>query len=343
MNHRNRNNTSLRKAKGGAVMFSFLLLAGVTGCAGRAAGASQAVTAGTDAEENVSSAETDKGGNVLTVTFMNVGKADAITLQNSSSFVMIDTGTADTADQVVSELKRMGCTSIDALYITHFDQDHVGGAAEVIRNFEVQNIFVTYQSKDSDEIDAFYQAMADKGYTAQEILAEDASERAGVQMQYGGVEYSVYPPDLDEYDDDTSNNSSLVIRAQNGRNAFLFTGDIEKERIEELLDDGRNLRCDVIKIPHHGRKCSRTDDLIVAAQPAAAVITSSDEEPESEKTLEVLRENNVETYLTRLGEVKAVSDGWSVKMSGHTDAAEASDFLYSADTADTESAQELAQ
>ena len=316
-------------------MFSFLLLAGVTGCTGGGEGASSSFPAAGAAETSGNSGQAGGYANTLVITYMDVGKADAITLQNSSSFVMIDTGSADTSSQVVSELRKMGCTSIDALYITHFDQDHVGGAAEVIRNFDVQNIFVTYQSKDSDEIDAFYQAMVDKGYTAQEILAEDASGGEGVRMQYGGIEYSVYPPDLREYENDESNNSSLVIRAQNGHNAFLFTGDIEKERIEELLNDGRNLRCDVIKMPHHGRKCSRSDDLIVSAQPAEAVITSSDEERESEKTLEVLRENNVKTYLTRLGEVKAVSDGWSVKMSGHTEAAVPVSASYS-DTADTE-------
>jgi len=248
------------------------------------------------------------GTTQLTVTFLDVGKADAIILTTERSCVMIDTGTAGTADDVSLSLKNLGVSAIDALIVTHFDQDHVGGAATILRNFSVRAVYTTYLSKDSDEIDDYLAALKDIGLTAQQVSDE-------TNLSIDEVTYAIHPPDSSSYDTDESNNSSLVTRVTLGDKNLLFTGDIEADRIEELVGDGADLSCDLLKVPHHGIYEKATKRLVSAASPSFAVITSSKDEKEDDETVRVLEDAGAEVYLTRTGVVTAVTDGSSLTVS----------------------------
>jgi beta-lactamase superfamily II metal-dependent hydrolase len=61
---------------------------------------------------------------------------------------------------------------------------------------------------------------------------------------------------------------------------------------------------DLVKIPHHGRDTDTTAQLLPALKSgAAAIITSSKKEPESQAVTELLEENGIRPYLTRSGDV----------------------------------------
>lgn len=237
----------------------------------------------------------------LVATFLNVGKADAIVLQSQGACVMVDTGTAASASSVVGELEGLGVGSIDALILTHFDQDHVGGAAALLRAFEVGEVYVTFQSKLSEEVEAYEAAMGERG-----LVAEELSRASTLDLTLGGMELRIIAPESDDYgDNDTSNDSSLVTKVSCDGASMLLTGDIERRRIKELLASDEDLSCNLLKMPHHGGHEKNTDDLIAACQPTYAVITSSDAEREDAETLEVLEQAGVTYFLTREGSVTA--------------------------------------
>ena len=77
------------------------------------------------------------------ITFFNVGKADAILLQYNDTNMVIDTGTKDSEEYFLEGLKRLNVDKIDCLIITHFDQDHVGGAASLISSYEIDTVYQT--------------------------------------------------------------------------------------------------------------------------------------------------------------------------------------------------------
>lgn len=120
--------------------------------------------------------------------------------------------------------------------------------------------------------------------------------------------YVVNPPRKNAYQKDSSNNSSLIVSVYNGENSFLFTGDAQTERLSELLDSGC-ARYDLLKLPHHGQEDERLETLLQAVQPGFAVITSSDEEPESEAVLALLNEYEADVFLTRVAPIVITSDG----------------------------------
>ena len=52
----------------------------------------------------------------------------------------------------------------------------------------------------------------------------------------------------------------------------MFTGDIEKEAEQDIIDSGRLESADVLKVAHHGSNTSSTTDFLDIVNPDYAVI-----------------------------------------------------------------------
>ena len=235
----------------------------------------------------------------LTISFADVGEADCILLQSGGTNVLVDAAEAKSAPQVLAFLKSRGVQSLDAVFLSHFDQDHVGGMAAVVRSFPIGAVYTSYlpAGKSSREIDAFFLALESAGLTATVIEEETA-------LSFGGVDYTVYPPQNRTLDAKDSNDASLLLYGTYGESRFLLPGDAEKKEIRELL--GYGLSCELLKLPHHGRSESNTDKLLDQLQPGFAVVCAS---AFDDNTLAELQQRGIETYLTADGSVTAVSDG----------------------------------
>lgn len=77
---------------------------------------------------------------------------------------------------------------------------------------------------------------------------------------------------------ENANNHSLVIRVDFGAFSFLFTGDLEEDGIERLMENYANveefLNVDVYQVGHHGSRNATTAELIKAMSPEIAVIST---------------------------------------------------------------------
>ena len=110
------------------------------------------------------------------------------------------------------------------------------------------------------------------------------------------------------------NNMSLVSMITFGTKKFLFTGDIEKDRIEQVINDDYSLTADWIKMPHHGGYTKNTADLLAIVDPAYAVISTSNERPAEEKLMDLLSSLDIETYDTTYGTIVTYCDKNSIKI-----------------------------
>ena len=237
----------------------------------------------------------------LEVHFFEAGAADAILLTTESSAVLIDAGEDGFGETILEYLGEKGIAQIDYLIITHFDQDHVGGAADVLEGISVGTVLQSNQPKDSDEYENYEAALNNTGIKAVTV-------RETYTFVLDGVSYSIDPPRQMEYDEDKSNNSSLIISVANGDNRFLFAGDAQTQRLEEFLETN-SVTYDVLKMPHHGRDEPLLDALLSSVKPSLAIITSSDDEPESEAVVRSLEDLGIRVLLTREGAITLQSDG----------------------------------
>ena len=70
-----------------------------------------------------------------------------------------------------------------------------------------------------------------------------------------------------------TNNRSIVLKITYKNHRFLLTGDIEEEAEAQLVDSEKDLRCDVLKAPHHGSQTSSTRRFLEAVKPSYVVFT----------------------------------------------------------------------
>ena len=124
-------------------------------------------------------------------------------------------------------------------------------------------------------------------------------------FQLGGSDVSVYPPLRSSYEDD--NDYSLAIMVQHGIDSFLFPGDAEQIRLDELMAQ-TSVNCTFLKVPHHGRAETNSGVFFRAASPQYAVITCDSKGPDSD-VMSALDAVGAQVYLTSRGLVQCVSDG----------------------------------
>lgn len=247
-------------------------------------------------------------GNV-TLTSFNVGKADALVLQTANTVTVIDTGNKGDGKKIGKFLEKQGIDTVDTLIITHFDQDHVGGAARVINKLKVKQVYVPDYEKQSEEYDAFIEKVQETGTPMTAMPAKDK-----IQWQADDAAFALYAPEQDYYGKDEENDFSLVLYVQHGENKLLFAGDAENARMKEII--GLHLgNVDFLKFPYHGNYLSATEDFLDACKPKVSIVCCSAKENADPSTVETLQNRGVETYYMYNGDVTIVSDGKTLSCS----------------------------
>ena len=216
--------------------------------------------------------------NELTVTFLDVGLGDAIFIQfpYSEGTMLIDGGPATNGDAgrwvILPFLWDKGINKIDALVLTHPDNDHVGGLASVLKNVKVNYVFDNGMAKDSISYNNYKRQVAAR---AHHYCAVKRGEEIAGFPQVKLLVINPPEPLLAGTGADTNNNS-VVLKLAYADVSFLFSGDIQKEVMPQLLAYSSMLKSTVLKVPHHGSDEEKTeDDLFQAILPETAVITAS--------------------------------------------------------------------
>ncbi len=236
----------------------------------------------------------------LTVTLLRVGKADAIVLQCGGQTLVIDTGEADDGPELLRCLDRLGAGRVDALILTHFDRDHIGGAAMLCERTEIWRVLLPDCEGSGEEYLAFTNAAEAAGLSPERLSAP-------LTFSLGSCRVLVEPPG--DYENRSDNNSSLIVTVEHGKLRLVFAGDAEKQRIREYLTGAGALPCDFLKVPHHGVWNTALRELFSQLSPRVAVICDSDKNPAETKTLTQLEKLGAAVYETRFGTVTVESDG----------------------------------
>ena len=251
-------------------------------------------------EEPVENAE-------VKVTFFDVGKGDAVLIETKAHRMLIDTGYDDTYPLIRDYLEEQHIEMLDYLVITHFDKDHVGGADRLLKDFAVENILQPDYDSDANQYLEYCDIVDKKGL--QPVCVTET-----MKFALDETEFLIYPPQKESYKEE-DNDFSLVISMDCKEQSFLFAGDCEEVRLEELLEQEEfDLSHNVLKVPHHGKREDNSKEFLEAVAPDIAIITCSEEEEPSEKICEQLEKLKAEIYLTSEGTVTCLCDGSRVQV-----------------------------
>ena len=189
------------------------------------------------------------------LTLLDVGQALAATVETHRHVLVFDTGAKfgnnfDAGEAVVEPfLRRQGLPIIDALIVSHGDNDHIGGADSLLRHVDVRRMISSVP----------------------QLLPKPAEPcQAGQSWQWDGVRFDILSPFGTLGNE---NNNSCVLRISSPLGSALLTGDIERGAEQALVEHyGEGLKTDILVAPHHGSKTSSTVAFLSAAKPTMVLI-----------------------------------------------------------------------
>lgn len=196
------------------------------------------------------------------VTVLDVGQADAILVRQGGTVALVDCGLDE---RVVSALVRNNVHHIDAVFVTHWDEDHWGGLPDVLDQFSVGTIVVAADALDG----APAEVLNRPGVTYRQVACGDT-------VDIGAFRTRVMWP-FDTVDGE-GNEDSLVLLlsyAQEGKSLrVLLTGDAELDQEREFVREVGDI--DVLKLGHHGSKVSVDTDLLGTLKPELSIASAGE-------------------------------------------------------------------
>lgn len=199
----------------------------------------------------------------LTIHFIDVGQADCtLIMLPTGENVLVDAGNRDDKAYIINYLNNLGISHIDAAVATHPHEDHIGAMQYILADYDVDMLLLP----DFDIDTNVYTNML---YAMEENNVEEVQVTEPFAMEIGNTVFDILAPTT-VYSD--ANNNSIVFKMTYGEKTFLFTGDIEKEAERDILNSGRDIKANVIKVAHHGSNTSSTMDFLSEVNPDLAII-----------------------------------------------------------------------
>lgn len=225
------------------------------------------------------------------MTVLDVGQGQCIVLRIGRFTAMIDCGGSDSEDAgeyAARYLHSAGISRIDALILTHYDDDHAGGAIQLMDRVQVDTVFLPSIGADSEVAVSIAETAPKVQYVA------SASE---IKMPTGSI--TLFPPVFSEND----NNAGVCVLATAEKYDILITGDIDAMAELRLLSRWHLPQVELLVAGHHGAATSSCEPFLEAVCPQNVAISVSADNTYGhphEETLQRFDEIGAEVYRTDL-------------------------------------------
>lgn len=242
---------------------------------------------------------------VARVTFCDVGQGDATLIAYGGRNFLFDVGPS--ADRVQACLDRQRVRSLDGVFLSHPDLDHVGAVPAIAKAFPNVKFFLPNHFRESQ---AFADQVNEWNLTDRFRWIEAKSV-----LRVGSSTLSLTPPVW--RDGEPDNSGSLLLRFCLKGSCFLGTGDLDETGEEILLGDG-NWEASLAKAGHHGSQDSTGKKFLEAVKPRHVVISAGRQNRFGHPhpaTLQRLSAAGAKVYRTdQLGSIRfeSVTGGWKL-------------------------------
>lgn len=238
--------------------------------------------------------------NKLETIAFDVQNADAFLIKTpKNKYFLIDSGKmgyngGKTQAQMIilKYLKDKGIKNIEGFIITHFDSDHAGGAVDLIKNLNIQNIYVN--------------SLDDKSHLAQKIYKAAEQKKISHIILAKNNETIYTEPDITIKNfianfrkEEFENENSIITLVSDKGFDELFMGDagvLAFDKVKKYLPQ----KVEILKVGHHGAKNVINKALLDRINPSVAIIstgTNNYGHPNG-VTLDILEQHKVKIYRT---------------------------------------------
>lgn len=243
----------------------------------------------------------------ITITMLDVGQGDGLVIRGpEGKTYFMDGGSSDVKKvgeyRIEPYLLSQGIGSLDYVFVSHGDQDHISGIKEMVQR---QKTGVTIKRLVLPTQTVWDDALKELAELAAEEEIPVFTMEKGQCLTEGKLSLTCIQPGKGEMEE-TGNSASLVLALRYDDFDMLFTGDVEGEGEKRLVEhlQGEYSECvwDVLKTAHHGSENSTTEEFLKIAAPQYAFISAGKNNsyghPHKE-TLERLRDAGTIVYSTQ--------------------------------------------
>lgn len=255
-----------------------------------------------DKNENKTEEPTPYGK--LKVSYIDVGQADSVLIQQGDHAMLIDAGNDANADMVKNYLKGQGVTALDYAICTHPHDENIGGMDTIVNAYKIGKIYAPEASATTQIYRDLQAAVSSRGL-------QFISPVVGSSFKLGDATCTILGP-INSSEAEL-NTYSIVLKVAFGENSFLFTGDAEHSNEQEMLVSGYDLLSDVLKVSNHGTNSSTSLEFLNAVNPSYAVISVGKDKNNgllAQETLNRILNKGIDVFKTNeKGTIVATSDG----------------------------------
>lgn len=237
----------------------------------------------------------------LHVTMIDVGQGDGIFMEGPKGVTyLIDGGSSDKEEvgKYVIEpfLKACGVNTLDYVFLSHGDNDHISGVEEMLARKDVgiriKKVVMPANYADDENLTRLAAAARDNGAQVFVIGPDE-------EVTEGDLHIKCLQPDKNDLL--SGNAGSMILSVSFGEFDMLFTGDVEAEGEESLIKKLPEGGYDVLKVAHHGSKNSTSEEFLKIANPMIALISAGEDNSyghPNKETLDRLKSQNCRVYVT---------------------------------------------
>lgn len=261
--------------------------------------------------------------NEIEIHMIDVGQSESILIVQGENTMLIDTGKMFCGKDIAKYISKVGVDHIDILVITHFHNDHVGGAHRVISSFDVGKIICMDSSYISTlqertwytdlKIAQIFNEIFHGTYIKSELPYDEDGDLKNFSLGNAYVTFL-----SQEKEEKNVNNKSIVSKIEFGDFSALLMGDAESEIEEKLIESQEDLDVNLLKVGHHGSNTSSTSAFLEKVNPEYAIISCGKDNKYSFPKKPVLKRlyktKDIKIYRTDLmGDIVVKSDGNNVE------------------------------
>lgn len=195
-------------------------------------------------------------------TVIDVGQGQCVLLQGKGKRYLVDCGGGSgvrSADAAIKLLMSRGIFRLDGVIVTHFDEDHVNGVANLLSRIPADTLYLPDAADEEGYRETLVAAYESKIQWVQETTVLESEDAL----------LTIFPGVPGE----TGNESSLCILFQRENCDILITGDRSHKGERDLLEQGAIPGLELLVAGHHGADSSTGLALLQATRPAAVAIS----------------------------------------------------------------------
>ena len=237
--------------------------------------------------------------NIYALYLNSEKKGDSTLLESKGHYLLIDIGADNHAPAIIKQLQTLGVTHVDVMF-SHLHTDHTGGCSTDLqaglKQFALSGITIDTLYLPDPSLAVLSRSYPSRYAAFQAFMSTQGTGRivylnVGDQVNVGDATGKVIGPvntnEISPYAYTSitkekerfiryENNCSLAVIFTCGNTRYFTAGDSYSDESDRLVSRyGTSLKCDIMKMNHHGIGSGNSVSLLEAVQPSYAFIPNT--------------------------------------------------------------------